>query len=192
MSAQNLSHGDTEHILLFPSNPKECFEFGQISLDLAEQLQTLVIVLSDLDLGMNLWVCDELEVLPGDFKRGKVLSAEQLNELDSFMRYHDKDGDGIPYRTLPGTQHVNAGYFTRGTGHSEDASYTENPQVFEKLLDRLKKKTETAKGLVPQPEIDFNSDADVAIIAYGSTDFVIPEVRKLLQDKGIFHFLFKS
>ena len=185
LSAQKLSHGDTEHVLLFPSNPEECFEFGQISLDLAEQLQTLVIVLSDLDLGMNLWVSDELKTVSGDYKRGKVLTAEQLNELDSFNRYEDRDGDGIPYRTLPGTKHMNAGYFTRGTGHNEDASYTEDPEVFKKLLDRLKKKTETAGGMVPQPEVDFKSDADVAIIAYGSTDFVIPEVRKLLSDKGL-------
>ena len=185
LSAHKLSHGDTEHILLFPSNPKECFEFGQISLDLAEQLQTLVIVLSDLDLGMNLWVSDELQILPGEFKRGKVLSAEQLNELDSFNRYEDKDGDGIPYRTLPGTQHIHAGYFTRGTGHNEDASYTESPEVFEKLLDRLKKKMETAKSLVPPAEVDYNSEAEVAIVAYGSTDFVIPEVRAALQERGL-------
>lgn len=185
LAAKTLSHGDTEHILLFPSNPKECFEFGQVSLDLAEELQTLVIVLSDLDLGMNLWISDELKLNNEKFKRGKVLTAKDLNELDEFKRYEDKDGDGIPYRTLPGTQHTKAAYFTRGTGHAEDAGYTESPEVFKKLLDRLKKKTETAKSLVPGPEIDFNQNADVALVAYGSTDFVIPEVRELLKQKGI-------
>ena len=184
-SAKSLSHGDTEHILLFPSSPKECFQFGQTALDLAEELQSLVIVLSDLDLGMNFWVSDEFEFNKALFKRGKVLSAEDLNQRESFERYKDLDGDGIPYRTLPGTHHVNAAYFTRGTGHAENASYTENPGVFKKLLDRLKKKTETAKSLVPQPVVDYDSSSDVALIAYGSTNYVIPEIRKMLKDKGI-------
>ncbi|MEZ4873520.1 MAG: 2-oxoacid:acceptor oxidoreductase subunit alpha [Bdellovibrionales bacterium] len=181
--AAHLSHGDTEHILLLPNSPHECFEFGQTCFDLAETLQTLVIVLSDLDLGMNLWVSDELKPTGRPFHRGKVLSETDLDHRDSFERYADVDGDAIPYRTLPGTHHKKAGYFTRGTGHKPDAGYSEDHIVYRDLLKRLKKKFDTAKKYVPRPEIKWNEKANIGIIAFGSTDSIIEETQYLLNMK---------
>lgn len=178
-----LSHGDTHHPLLFPATPKECFEMAQTAFDLAERLQTLVFVMSDLDLGMNHWICDEITYPTKPFDRGKVLNAEQLLEVEQFRRYADVDGDGIPYRTLPGTENDKAGYFTRGTGHDESAKYTESPAVFKKLLDRLDRKWETAKTLMPAPIID-QETGDVGLIAYGSTDLCIAELRDMLKQNG--------
>lgn len=182
---RNLSHGDTEHILLFPANPKECFEFGQISMDLAERFQTLVMVLSDLDLGMNLWMSDDFEYPKTDFDRGKVLSAEDLQSVDEFARYRDSDGDAIPYRTLPGTKHLKASYFTRGTGHTESSAYTEDNEVFKNLLTRLKTKINSARKVVPHPIYDKSPQANTLLVAYGSTNEVIPEVRELLSHVGV-------
>ncbi len=182
-SAQNLSHGDTQHIVLLPANPSECFEFGQTGFDLAERLQTLVIVLSDLDLGMNLWVSDEFNYPQKPYDRGKVLSQADLDRLGTFARYRDIDRDGIPQRTLPGTHHPLAAYFTRGTGHDEKSNYSENPQVYSAMLDRLKAKFETAKVLVPNPVIERDPKAQVSLIAFGSTDFAVPEVRRLLKER---------
>lgn len=179
-----LSHGDTEHILLFPATPHECFEFGQTCFDLAERLQTLVFVMTDLDLGMNLWQDKKFSYPDKPFDRGKVLTEDHAKELENFARYKDIDGDAIPYRTLPGTNHPNAAYFTRGTGHDETAAYSENNENYRRLLDQLKRKHNTARELVPQPEIT-SKNGKVGIIAFGSTDNAIKESMDILKEKGI-------
>lgn len=184
LACAQLSHGDTRHPLLFPANPEECFSMAQTAFDLAERLQTLVFVMSDLDLGMNHWICNDFTYSKKPYDRGKVLSAKDLEKVQKFDRYKDLDGDGIPYRTLPGTEHDLAGYFTRGTGHDESAKYTESAEVFEKLLDRLNKKWQTAITLMPKPEVDLQTN-DVGLIAYGSTDAAIHEIRQTLLDQGI-------
>jgi 2-oxoglutarate ferredoxin oxidoreductase subunit alpha len=149
LSAHTLSHGDGRHVVLFPASVGECFEFGQLSLDLAEQLQTLVFVLSDLDLGMNFHMAPRFEPPSKPFQRGKVLGKEDLEKRQAFARYADEDGDGIPYRTLPGTAHPLAAYFTRGTGHDTEARYSESPEDYRRNMDRLMRKWETARHLVP-------------------------------------------
>jgi 2-oxoglutarate ferredoxin oxidoreductase subunit alpha len=184
-TAVRLSHGDTQHVVLLPACPKECFEFGQTAFDLAEKLQTLVIVLSDLDLGMNFHRTTEFKYPTAPLERGKVLTAERLTQLQSFARYKDVDGDGIPYRTLPGTEHPLAGYFTRGTGHDENAHYSEDGAVFESNLSRLQRKFKTAKQLVPEASIDRVAGATAGLIAFGSTDLGMPELRWLLSERGI-------
>lgn len=184
LACAHLSHGDTQHPLLFPATPEECFSMAQTAFDLAERLQTLVFVLSDLDLGMNQWITNDFTYSQKPFDRGKVLSAEALEKAQQFNRYKDLDGDGIPYRTLPGTEHNLAGYFTRGTGHDESAKYTENADVFQKLLERLSKKWQTAKTLVPEPVIDVQTSS-LGLIAYGSTDSSIRELRDALLLKGV-------
>lgn len=185
LSAATLSHGDTEHVLLFPANPKECFEFGKTCFDLAEQLQTLVIVLSDLDIGMNFWITDDFTPSTEPLKRGKVLDKNQLESLGEFKRYFDKDGDGIPYRTLPGTESSLGAYFTRGTGHDETSNYSEDNEIYKSTLNRLKKKFETAKQLVPKPIITKNKNIKIGLIAYGSTDASIKEAQYLLEKEHI-------
>lgn len=182
--AHTLSHGDTKHILLFPGSTEECFEFAQASLDLAERFQTLVIVLSDLDLGMNFSIADEFKFPKKSFDRGKVLSAEDLNKVKDYQRYKDVDGDGIPYRTLPGTKHDLAAYFTRGSGHAENAQYTESSPAYLKVLDRLSKKFETAKQYVPKPIIEERAKSVAGIIAFGSTSLPMSEVLDGLTAKG--------
>ncbi|GIW25493.1 2-oxoacid:acceptor oxidoreductase subunit alpha [Meiothermus sp.] len=178
--AYTLGHGDTKHPVLFPSSIEECFEFGWKSLDLAEQLQTPVFVLSDLDLGMNNWMGKPFEYPDQPLQRGKVLSAEQLEALGGFARYKDVDGDGIPYRTLPGTPHPMAAYFTRGSGHNEQAQYSERPDDWEHNMARLARKFDTARRLVPTPAIEHNPSAKVGIIAYGTTRYAIEEARDRL------------
>jgi 2-oxoglutarate ferredoxin oxidoreductase subunit alpha len=187
LKAAVLSHGDTRHPLLFPGSVKECFEFAQLSLDLAERLQTLVFLMTDLDLGMNNWMSEPFDYITKPFDRGKVLTAADLDRLQGeWGRYRDVDGDAIPYRTLPGTPHRAAGYFTRGTGHNEKGQYTERPEDYKRLLDRLKRKMETAKSYVPRPIVDLNPRAKVGLIAYGSTDPAIPETREqLLVEHGL-------
>lgn len=185
-SARNLSHGDAEHILLLPGTLTECFEFGQTALDLAEQFQTLVIVLSDLDLGMNLSIGQEFQVLNRPLQRGKVLNAEQLMEASAqgardFARYRDVDGDAVPYRTLPATPHAQAAYFTRGTAHSETSAYTEDHDNFRELLTRLKRKFENLRVHLPKPIIEKNSKASLGLIAFGSSQAAIAETRALLK-----------
>lgn len=181
LACANLSHGDTQHPVLFPSNPQECFEFAQEALDLAEEAQTPVFVLSDLDIGMNTWISDPFEYPKNNFKRGKVLGAEQLEKMESFGRYEDVDGDGIPYRTHPGTEHDLAAYFTRGTGHTPTASYSEDNKNYEQLLDRLEKKWQTIKSLVPKPEYEEVTGAHQLIVYYGSTRAVISELKSNLD-----------
>ena len=185
LSTATLSHGDTKHIVLFPNAPKECFEFGQTCFDLAERLQTTVFVLTDLDIGMQQWVSDDFDYPEKPYDRGKVLSAAELDKVEDWGRYKDVDGDSIPYRTLPGTDHPNAAYFTRGTGHDEYAGYSESPEVYKQLLDRLNQKYETAKQYVPAPVVDNTPGSKCGILAYGSTDFAIPEVRHILEEKGL-------
>lgn len=184
-AAAHLSHGDTEHIVLLPATPEECFEFGQLSFDLAERLQTLVIALSDLDLGMNSHISAKFQALQTPFDRGKVLTAQDLDKLDKFGRYLDVDGDGIAYRTLPGTEHPKAAYFTRGTGHDEYTAYSENNEIYKRNMDRLKKKFKTAQGLIPKPIVDIQPQASIGLIAYGSTDHCLNEVRFNLSSQGL-------
>src|SRR5687768_4305617 len=150
-----LSHGDTHHIALIPASVEECFEFGFEALDLAEMFQTPIFVLSDLDLGMNLWMSEPFKYPERSFRRGKVMTKEKLEELGGkWGRYADVDGDGIPWRTLPGTDHPLASYFTRGSGHDPQARYSERPEDYKNLVDRLEKKYNTARKFVPKPVID--------------------------------------
>jgi 2-oxoglutarate ferredoxin oxidoreductase subunit alpha len=184
--AYGLSHGDTRHPVLFPASPQECFEMAGIAFDLSERLQTLVFVLSDLDLGMNLWITDRFEYPEKPLDRGKVLSEEDLEELKGkWGRYVDVDGDGIAYRTLPGNRHKLSAYFTRGTGHNAQAIYSERPDDWEKNLQRLARKFDTARELVPGPEIDEHEDATVGIISLGSNHPAIVEARDRLQTDGV-------
>ncbi len=180
-----LGHGDTRHVCLLPGSMKECFEFGWRAFDLAERLQTPVFVLSDLDLGMNLWMTENFDYPDQPMDRGKVLSAEELAKLGGFHRYEDVDGDGIPYRTLPGTDSPLAAYFTRGSGHNALAAYTERADEWEANLARLSKKFETARTLVPKPELDETPGAEVGLIAYGSTNPGIEEARMFLEKRGV-------
>ncbi len=176
-----LSHGDTKHVILLPGTVKECFEFGIEAFDIAEQMQTPVFVLSDLDLGMNNWMSEPFEYPEKSMVRGKVLDAKQLEELGGFARYKDVDGDGIPYRTLPGTDHPAASYFTRGSGHNDKALYSERPEDYENNMLRLARKFETAKTLVPKPIVEGSGREKVGIIAFGTSHWAIVESRDQLQ-----------
>ncbi len=181
-----LSHGDTRHILLIPGSVEECFTMGVQAFDLAEEFQTPVFVMSDLDLGMNNWMADPFPYPQKPMARGKVLSAEDLERLGGFERYGDVDGDGIGYRTLPGTKHPRAAYFARGSGHDAKAQYSERPEDYVANMDRLAKKFETARGRVPKPEISGASDAEVGILAYGSSDCAVTEsLDQLKQEYAI-------
>jgi 2-oxoglutarate ferredoxin oxidoreductase subunit alpha len=175
--AAHLSHGDCQHILLLPSSVAECYEMAQDAFDLAERLQTPIFVMSDLDLGMNTWMSDPFEYPTKPLDRGKVLDAETLKQIGDWGRYKDVDGDGIPYRTLPGTGMP--AYFTRGTGHNEKALYSERPDDFVNNLDRLKRKYDTARRHVPAPIVETRG-AKVGIIAYGTTHWAIEESRDQL------------
>ena len=186
LSAYYLSHGDTRHVVLFPATPAECFEFAGTAFDLAERLQTLVLVLSDLDLGMNVHISEPFAYPEKPMDRGKVLDADQVKALGgSWGRYKDVDGDGIGYRTLPGTRNPNAAYFTRGTGHNEYAAYSERSEDWEANLERLRRKFDTARILVPQPIVDLNEDASVGIISLGSNDGAVQEARSRLAANGV-------
>jgi 2-oxoglutarate ferredoxin oxidoreductase subunit alpha len=185
LSAYFLSHGDTQHVCLLPGSVKECFEFGYIAFDLAERLQTLIFVLSDLDLGMNQWMSDQFDYPETPLDRGKVLTADDLNTVESWGRYRDVDGDGIPFRTLPGTNHPKAAYFTRGSGHNADAKYTERSDEWLANLDRLAKKFQTARTIVPKPVEQHHDGATVGIISYGSNDPAVIEALDRLQESGV-------
>ncbi len=181
--AYTLSHGDTKHLVLLPATVLEAYEFAMAAFDLADRFQTPVFVLSDLDLGMNAWLTPPLPYPEHGFDRGKVLDAHALSRLPDWARYRDVDGDGIAYRTLPGTPHPNAGFFTRGTGHDERALYSERSDVWQKNLDRLVRKHETARGAVPQPLIEDAGHA-CAILAYGTTHHAVVEARDRLRAAG--------
>jgi 2-oxoglutarate ferredoxin oxidoreductase subunit alpha len=172
-----LSHGDTKHLILLPGTVEECYEFGRDAFDYADRFQTPVFVLSDLDLGMNLWMTPEFKYPEADFDRGKVLSKDDLEKLaGEWGRYRDVDGDGVTFRTLPGTDHPAAGYFTRGSGHDENARYTEGAEAYARNMDRLAKKLETARGALPAPVID-EAGRKVGVIAFGSTHAAVAEAR---------------
>jgi 2-oxoglutarate ferredoxin oxidoreductase subunit alpha len=175
LSVAFLSHGDTQHVILLPGNVKECFEMGYSAFDLAERIQTPVFVLSDLDLGMNNWMSDKFEYPQTPLDRGKVLTAEDLERLGGFARYRDVDGDAIGWRTLPGTRHPRAGYFTRGTGHNDAAVYSEKPEDYVAGMERLARKFENARKLVPAPVTVKNGTSKIGFLAYGTTDFALRE-----------------
>jgi 2-oxoglutarate ferredoxin oxidoreductase subunit alpha len=181
LSTAVLSHGDTKHILLIPCSVEECFTMATDAFNLAEQFQTLVFVMSDLDLGMNNWMSDPFSYPTTPIKRGKVLSKEDLDRLGGFARYKDVDGDGIGHRTLPGTPHPAAAYFARGSGHNERAQYSERADDFENNMERLNRKFETARSFVPRPEIIKGSNAKIGIIGYGTSHWGITESRDQLR-----------
>src|SRR5690606_5386925 len=181
--AYTIGHGDTKHVLLFPSSIEECFEFGYLAHDLADTLQTPVLVLSDLDLGMNNWMGEPFEYPSEPLQRGKVLSARQVEEL-GFQRYKDVDGDGITFRTLPGNENPAAAWFGRGTGHDENARYSERSEHWQSNMDRLRRKFDTARRLVPGAVIDEAPGADIAIAYYGTTRYAIEEARVQLAELG--------
>jgi 2-oxoglutarate ferredoxin oxidoreductase subunit alpha len=185
LSTAFLSHGDTKNILLMPCSVAECFSMAQDAFNLAEQFQTLVFVMSDLDLGMNNWMSDPFEYPKEPINRGKVLTKEDLDRLGGFARYQDVDGDGIGYRTLPGTDHPAAAYFTRGTGHNEKSGYSERPDDFERNMERINKKFETARSFVPRPDLftSGKSKSKIGIIAYGTSHWAIIEGRDQLRDE---------
>src|ERR1700720_221737 len=176
-----LSHGDTKHIMLIPSSAAECFSMASEAFNLAEQFQTLVFVMSDLDLGMNNWMSDPFDYPTTPIKRGKVLDREDLEKLGGFARYKDLDGDGVGYRTLPGTDHPAAAYFTRGSGHNDKSNYSERPDDYEDNMERLNRKFETARSFVPRPEVLKGANAKIGIIAYGTSHWGIIESRDQLR-----------
>jgi 2-oxoglutarate ferredoxin oxidoreductase subunit alpha len=175
------SHGDTKHIMLLPCSVSECFDMAVDAFDLTERFQTPIFVMTDLDLGMNNWMSDTFKYPTRKFDRGKVLTAEDLQKLGSFERYRDVDGDGIPYRTLPGTDHPAASYFTRGSGHNEKALYSEKPEDYKNNMDRLARKYETSREYVPQPEVRYAKDAKIGFLAFGTTHWAIIESQDQLQ-----------
>jgi 2-oxoglutarate ferredoxin oxidoreductase subunit alpha len=180
-----LGHGDCRHIVLIPGSVEECYEMTIEALDLAQQFQTPVFMATDLDLGMNLWLSSPFTYPTKPLQRGKVLSAADLERLGRFERYRDVDGDGVCYRTIPGTENPLAAYFTRGTGHNEKSGYSERPEDWKKNLDRLALKLETARKAVPRPVIQGDFGSRIGLIAYGGTDFAMTEARDLLKQEGI-------
>lgn len=185
LSVAFASHGDTKHPMLFPSTPTECFDFAALAFDLAEEIQSPVIFMSDLELGMNELTTDELEWDDARiYRRGKVLDAEQLEEIEKFGRYLDRDGDGIGYRTLPGTHRDKGAFFTRGSSRDEFAVYTEDPGAYTRNMDRLLKKWETLRALMPDSVIQTN-DSNFGLMYYGTTATPMNEVLSVLRDEGI-------
>jgi len=179
------SHGDTKHVLLFPANPEECFYMAVAAFDLADRLQTPVFMLSDLDIGMNDWMCPDLnwdDAYKPD--RGKMVTAEDLESMERFYRYLDVDGDGITYRTVPG-EHPKGAYFTRGSGHTKHGAYTENSEAYQEVVDRLLVKFDTARTLVPEPEIEYSKFNNTAIVTVGSCDGAVKEAMDHLKEKSI-------
>jgi 2-oxoglutarate ferredoxin oxidoreductase subunit alpha len=190
-STYNLSHGDAKHILLLPGSVEECYSMAMDAFDLAERFQTPVFLMTDLDLGMNNWMADPFPYTDRPLDRGKVLRTKEeleahIAKFREFARYRDVDGDGIPWRTLPGfIDSPSATYFTRGSGHNERAQYTERPDDYKNNMDRLARKFETARKYVPRPVISATPGARVGVIAYGSSDFAVEEARVLLARKGL-------
>jgi len=185
LSCAYASHGDTRHVLLFPANPEECFYMTVNAFDLADRLQTPVMILSDIDIGMNDWMCPDLK-WDENYKpdRGKVLNAEQVESMEKFYRYLDVDGDGIPYRTLPG-EHPKGAFFTRGSGHNKYGAYTEDSDEYQDVVDRLLVKWETARKIVPEPEIEYSKFNKTAIVSLGSCDGAVKEALALLKEQNI-------
>jgi 2-oxoglutarate ferredoxin oxidoreductase subunit alpha len=187
LSAAYASHGDTKNVLLIPANPAECFAMMNTAFDLAEHLQTPVIMMTDLDLGMNDHLSQPFDIANNKpYNRGKVLNAEQLDALPTWGRYLDLDGDGIPYRTIPGTHPSKGSYFTRGTSHDEYANYTEDADTYVRIMERLVRKFDTAKKMVPEPifyqEVD---EHDIALLFFGTSTYAAEEAVDLLKQQGI-------
>jgi 2-oxoglutarate ferredoxin oxidoreductase subunit alpha len=181
LSTAVLSHGDTKHPMLLPASVAECYSMAMDAFDLTERLQTPVFVMSDLDLGMNNWMAEPFEYPTRPYDRGKRLDAETLARLGEFARYRDVDNDGIPYRTVPGDGLP--GYFTRGSGHNDKAQYSERADDYANNLDRLARKFETAKTLVPKPEVELVDGARIGLIGWGTTHWAIVESRDQLRDE---------
>jgi 2-oxoglutarate ferredoxin oxidoreductase subunit alpha len=175
LSTALLSHGDTKHPMFFPCSPEECFSMAVEAFDFAEQFQTPVFVMTDLDLGMNNWMADPFTYPEGPIRRGKVLTAEDLDKLGGFARYKDVDGDGVGYRTLPGTNHALASYFTRGSGHNEKAQYTEREDDYIHNMDRLAHKFEAMRPYVPAPVVRLVPGAEIGMVAFGTSDYAVRE-----------------
>jgi 2-oxoglutarate ferredoxin oxidoreductase subunit alpha len=185
LSAAYCSHGDTRHPILFPADPAECFELSVTAFDLAERLQTPIFVLSDLDIGMNDWMCPAFQWDDNyRWDRGKVLGGAELDQAEHFWRYFDSDGDGITYRTLPGV-HPKGAYFTRGSGHNAQGRYTEDSDEYREVMDRLTRKFATAADLVPGPVLLDNGRSDVAILSIGSCDGAVREALEVLGNEGV-------
>jgi 2-oxoglutarate ferredoxin oxidoreductase subunit alpha len=186
LSLAYASHGDTKHIVLFPANPEECFYLAVRAFDLAERFQTPVFVASDLDIGMNDWMCRRLQWDDGYRPdRGKVLSADDLERIERFARYTDVDGDGIAARTLPGTHPTRGAYFARGSGHDRQAVYTEDPAAYREVVDRLARKLATAARAVPPPELHRRDGAEVGIVSLGGCHAAVLEAVDRLAAEGI-------
>ncbi len=185
MACAYASHGDTRHVCLYPANPEECFYMAVQAFDLSERLQTPVMVLSDLDIGMNDWMCADLK-WDDSYRpdRGKVLSKDEILKLEKFYRFIDKDGDGITARTLPGVD-PKAAYFARGSGHNQYGAYTEDSAEYQQLLDRLLKKWATAKKLMPRAVIDTTAGGRVGIVSLGSCDGAVREALDVLRARGM-------
>ncbi len=185
ISCAYASHGDTKHVLLFPSDPSECFYMSPRAFDLADRLQTPVMVLSDLDIGMNDWMVPEFE-WDDDYApdRGKILHADDLEKIEKFYRYLDVDGDGITYRTLPG-EHPKGAYFTRGSGHTKYGAYTEDSDQYREVMDRLLVKWETARTMVPEAEIRYSKFNKAAILTLGSGDGACKEALDRLEEQNV-------
>src|SRR4051794_7004462 len=181
LSTALLSHGDTKHPMYFPSSCEECFSMAIDSFDLSEQFQTPVFVMIDLDLGMNNWMSDPFTFPTKPIARGKVLSAADLDRLGSFGRYKDVDGDGVGYRTLPATPHMSAAYFTRGSGHNENAAYTEREDDYINNVDRLARKFESIRGAILPPVVDYNPKASIGFVAVGTSHYAVEESRYQLK-----------
>ncbi len=180
-----MGHGDTEQVILLPGTVNECFEFGWRAFDIAEHLQTPVFVLSDLELGMNQWMTEPFRYPDTPMDRGKVLWEADLEKLNGvWARYRDVDGDGIPYRTLPGNQHPASAYFMRGTGHNEEARYSEDPVIWARIMNRIKKKYQNAVKFIPKPVIETNPGATIGLIAFGSTEPAVLEARHQLETEA--------
>ena len=182
LSTAFLSHGDTRHPLLFPCSPEECYSMAINAFDLAERFQTPIFVLSDLDLGMNTWMSPKFEYPAKPMDRGKLLDEETLERIGKFGRYRDVDGDGIPYRSVPGTSMP--AYFCRGSGHNEWGQYSERADDYQKNVDRLTRKFETFRNWLPAPVVEINRKARVGIIAYGTTHWAVTESRDQLRDEA--------
>ena len=186
LSTAFLSHGDTKHILLLPSSVEECFTMAIEAFELAEKFQTPVFVLSDLDLGMNNWMARPFAYPEKPLDRGKVLSEDDLKKLGGFARYKDVDGDGIPYRTLPGNPHPSASYFTRGSGHNERGQYSERGDDYARNMERLARKFETARGFVPAPVPEVQGTSKIGIVAFGTTHWAVTESHdQLSREYGV-------
>lgn len=183
LSTALLSHGDTRHPMLFPASPEECFSLSIEAFDLAEMFQTPVFVMSDLDLGMNVWMSEPFPYPERPLRRGKVLTAEDLARLGGFARYRDVDGDGVGWRTLPGTNHPAAAYFTRGSGHNDRAQYSEREDDYQNNMDRLARKFESIRAEAPRPVVEWDDAAEIGLIAAGTSDYAVRESRDLLRDE---------